>query len=146
MKKSILVLALSVLFTVAIVTSCTSPSDKVLSAQNDVTDANKALDEAKQTLMDDVDKTKAEVAERIAANEKSIAEFNERIKNQKANVREEYSKKINELDQKNSDLKRKLDEYRADNKEDWTEFKTEFIRNLEQVTKALNDYNIINLK
>ena len=146
MKKSILVMALSVFITGAIVTSCNSPEEKVLAAQDQVNDANNALDQANKEYMADIEKTRKEAAEIITANEKSIAEFNARIENQKATLKAEYKEKINELNEQNTDLKRKLDEYKAQGKEDWEEFKADFYRDVEELKKAIANFNVINLK
>ncbi len=146
MKKTILVMALSVFITGAIVTSCNSPTEKVLAAQDQVNDANNALDEANKEYLADVEKTRSEAVEVFNANEKSIAEFNLRIEDKKADLKAEYKEKINELNEQNSDLKKKLDEYKAQGKEDWTEFKAEFNRDLDKLKKAIVDFNVINLK
>ena len=146
MKNPILVMALSVLITVAITTSCSSPTEKLNAAQKDVTDANLALDQANKEFVADVEKTREDAASTISENEKSIAEFNERILNKKADLKAEYKKKIDELEQKNTDLKRKIDEYNAETKEEWAEFKAEFFHDLDELKKALSDFNVANLK
>ena len=79
MKKSILALTASAFITGAVVISCNTPTQKVENAQENVEVANKDLDKANEEYLADVAAYRKETAERIAANNKSVAELNERI-------------------------------------------------------------------
>lgn len=137
MKKSITLFAASILISGALFTSCNSPSEKVEDAEENVEDANKKLEEANRAYLDDIELYRLETAERIAANEKSIAEFNERIKNEKKEAKADYKKKIDELDAKNTDLKKTMDDYKANGKEGWEEFKISFSQSMDEVGEEL---------
>jgi len=145
MKKSILALAASALIAAATLTSCNTPAKKVEEAQNDVKEANKDLDKANKEYLADIESYKKEMAEKIAANNQSIAEFNARIANQKREAAADYKLKITELQQKNSDMKRHMDEYKAEGKEKWEKFKTEFGHDMEELGKAFKDFTIKNV-
>ena len=80
-----------------------------------------------------MDNYKKETAEKIAANEKSIDDFNARIANEKADARANYKKKIVALQQKNTDMKKKLDDYKAEGKDQWEKFKTEFNHDMDKL-------------
>lgn len=144
MKKSIIVSALFVF--AVIVGACSSPTKKVEDAKTDVAEANKELDEAKAEYMADMEKYRAETAERIAANEIIIKDLNARIANQKKDAQVKYKQKVAELEQKNRDMKKKMDDYKQDGKENWEKFKTEFNHDMDELGKAFKDLTVKNVK
>ena len=56
MKKSFTAITASVLLTSAIIISCSTPAEKVVNAQNNVTEANKNLDKANGEYLADIKK------------------------------------------------------------------------------------------
>lgn len=144
MKKSIII---SAIFTLAIIAgACSSPTEKVEDAKTDVVEANKELDEANSEYMADMAKYKTETAEKIAANEVIIKDFNARIASQKKDAQVEYKQKVAALEQKNTDMKMKMDDYKLDGKENWEKFKTEFNHDMDELGKAFKDLTIKNVK
>lgn len=139
MKKSILTLAVATLFASALLTSCSSPSEKVVQAQNNVDDANKNLDNANKEYLADIESYRKVAADKIAANEKSIVEFRTRKDIKKLEARIEYTKKLDELEKKNTDLKKSLDDYKADGKDKWDTFKAEFSKNMDGIGNAFKE-------
>ena len=75
-----------------------------------------------------------------------IADFKSRIANEKKAVKDEYNKKIAELEQKNADTQKKLNEYKADSKEKWEMFKSEFNRDMDELGNALGNLTVKNNK
>ena len=55
MKKTILILAASALLTGAILTSCSSPAEKVEKAEQKVTEANNNLESANKEYLAEID-------------------------------------------------------------------------------------------
>ncbi len=51
-----------------------------------------------------------------------------------------YLNKIKELELKNSDMKKKMDEYKADTKEGWEKFKTEFEKDMDNLGVAITEF------
>lgn len=145
MKKSILTLATSAFLAGAIFTSCNTPAEKVENAQNKVTEATVDLNKANSEYIADMENYRKETAEKIATNEKSIADFNARIENEKADIKKNYKEKIKVLEQKNSDIKKKMDDYKADGKEKWEQFKSEFSHDMDELGKAFKDFTLINI-
>ncbi len=145
MKKSIKVLAISILFVGAALTSCSTPEEKVEDAQDNVEAANKELQESKEYLRE-VESYKALHAAQIEENEKSIAEFNARIDSQKKEAREDYKKKIAELERKNTDMKKRMDDFNSDNKAGWERFKEEFNHDMKALGDAFRDLGTNNKK
>ena len=137
MKKTILTFAASLLITGVVLTGCYSSSEKVENAENDVIEANKALDEANQDYLADIESYKKLTAAKIAANKKNITEFNQRIAKEKKEVKADYAKKIAELEQKNTDMQLKIDGYKAEGKDSWEQFKVGYNRDMDAIGDAL---------
>src|SRR5438105_33508 len=98
MKKSILTLAAIVFMAAMTLTSCNSPAKKVEEAQKNVKEANKDLAKANEEYLADIESYRKETADKIAANDRSIAEFNSRIKEQKREAAADYKLKIAKLE------------------------------------------------
>ena len=139
MKKTILILTAFTFITGTILTGCDTPAQKVENAQNDVTEANKNLDKANEEYLGDIDNYRKETDGKIAANDKSIAEFKSRIESKKQDAREEYKQKVAKLEQKNSDMKKKMDDYKAEGKDKWEAFKVEFSHGMDELGKSFKD-------
>ncbi len=132
-KSMLFGFAIGVVLTIA---SCTStPTEKLVIAQETAKQANNDLEKAKVEYLNEIDSYRKDANDKIAANEKSIAEFKARVANEKNDVRAEYKLKIAELDLKNSDMKKQINDYKADSKDKWENFKIQF-------TKSLNDLGV----
>ncbi|MFD1553370.1 hypothetical protein DNU06_06810 [Putridiphycobacter roseus] len=83
---------------------------------------------------------KKEVNDKIDANKQSIINFNQRIAEEKKEVKAEYQKKIEALNQKNTDLKKRLEDYKMEGKEDWNQFKTKFGSDLDNLGHAFANF------
>ena len=146
MKKSILVFTSVTLLSGMVFLGCESSSEKVDTAEQAVTDANNELEQANQEYLADIENYRTETSSKIEANNQSIADFNLRIAKEKKEVKEDYKKKIAELESKNSDMKKKKDEYKADGKEKWEAFKTEFSHDMDELGAAFKDLTVKNVK
>lgn len=146
MKKSIFAMATATLIMSVAFTSCNTSSQKVENAENNVIEANEDLDKANQEYLDEIESYRRETADKIAANNKSIEEFNARIENEKEQARAEYRKEIAALEQKNSDMKKKMDDYKAEGKDKWEKFKTEFSRDMDELGNAFRGLTVKNVK
>lgn len=139
MKTSILIVALSAGILAVVFSNCNTASENVEDAQREIVKAAVVLDKTTQEYILDLNKYKAEVAERIEANQKSIDEFRKRIQLEKNELRAEYEGRISTLERKNSDMKRRMDQYQANGKENWEDFKREFNDDMEILSKAFSD-------
>jgi lipopolysaccharide export LptBFGC system permease protein LptF len=146
MKSSIVVMALSAALFGVVVTGCNTPAENVKNAQSNVVDANADLDKANKEYLADIEKTRIETSEKIAANNKTMTEFDLRIANEKADAKAEYKAKMTELDKRNTDLKMRMDNYKASSKENWDVFKTEFNHDMDELGKAFKDLTVKNTK
>ena len=77
----------------------------------------KRVDKANAEYLVDIENYRKEAAAKIAANDKSIAEFNARIESKKEAAKADYKKKVAELEKKNTDIKKRLDDYKAAGKD-----------------------------
>lgn len=146
MKKSIFIIASATLISGLVLTSCSTSSEKVENAEQGVTEANNALENANQEYLTDMENYRTETTTKIAANNQSIADFNIRIDKEKKEVKADYQKKIAALEQKNSDMKKRMDDYKANGKEQWETFKTEFSRDMDELGQAFKDLTVKNVK
>lgn len=121
-------------------TSCDNAAQKVVKAEENVVDAEKDLQMAEEEYLADVEQYKLLSAEKIAANDRSIAEFNARIEQEKKEVRADYKAKIKSLETKNSDMKKKMYEYRVEGKDKWELFKTEFGKDMDELGESISNF------
>lgn len=152
MKKSIFTLAIVSFVMGSIFTSCKPNTEKEQAAQENldsakvaVTNAQNELIEAKraataeewQVFKDDTDA-------KIEDNAAKIAELKLKIKKTGKEIDKEYQKKIDTLEQKNKELKVKIDSYKNDVNSDWKAFKKEFNHDMDQLGKSLKDFTVDN--
>jgi len=152
MKKTIFIL-ITVFIAGTIFTGCVSPSqklknaeDKVIDSKNAVLDARSELNQAYQDSITEYQQFKIESENRIIANEKSIEELRVKIVSANEENKVLYQTKLADLQKRNSELKIKLTEYKADNTNKWKEFKTEFKNDMDELGKAFSDFTTINDK
>ncbi len=139
MKKTVLVLTIVGLTSVVTFTGCDSPAQKVENAQNNVTEANKSLDKANADYQTDIDNYRKQTADKIAANNKSYADFKERMEKEKKNIKADNQKKLDAIEQKNSDLQKKMDDFKASTKENWEAFQSDFNRQMDGLAQDFKD-------
>ena len=137
MKTTIKISALSIIFLGALLTSCNSTNDKKTMTDEEIATEHTKLAQVAH------EKEMAEYQEinnaKIEANEKSLAEFNLRIKNEKLEAKDEYEQKIAELNAQNSDMKKKMDEFHAGNKANWETFKASFDKDMDDLSLAFTE-------
>jgi len=68
-----------------------------------------------------------------------MADFEARISTQKKEAKAAYKKKIAELEQKNTDMKKKMDAFKAEGKEKWELFKADFDKGMGDIEQSLKD-------
>ena len=146
MKPSIITLTLFALFASAVFTSCETPAQKVDSAQTEVAKANVKLDNAREAYLIDIENYRKETADRIAENDKSIAEYKTMVAQQKKESKASYEKSIADLELQNDNMKRKMDDYKADGKDKWEAFKSEFNGDMSRLGQSFKDFTVKNKK
>lgn len=122
-----------------ITTGCENSAQKLEKAEENVVDAEKELQLAEEEYLVDIENYKVFTSERIASNEKSIAEFNALILKEKKEVNAEYREKIRELETNNSEMKMKINDYRPEGKDNWQTFKNDFARDLDALSTKVSE-------
>ncbi len=154
MIKKIYSLALATLISGVIFTSCQSAAEKADAAEAKVQDAKDELKEARKD--ENVQAQKAATAEewvtfrnesqeKIWANEKHIAELKVKMNKPGKLLDAAYAKKIDSLEEKNRDLKRRMDAYEK-SQSDWETFKREYNHDMDELGNALKDLTVDNKK
>lgn len=155
MKKAIFMLALIATFaTGTIITSCDSPTQNAADAKANVQDAKQDLKEAQRDA--DAAVLKAASAEEwktfksesdalIRDNEIRIAELKEKMKKTGKSIDAVYAENIAVLEQKNRDLKTRIDTYEK-SQNGWEAFKVEFNHDMNELGQALKDLTVNNKK
>jgi hypothetical protein len=146
MKKLILIGFIFLYINSSLVMSCTTPAEKVEKAQAKVDKANGVLDAVNDAYLTDIETYRKGAFDKIVANDLAIKEFRARIEAQKRDAKANYVKKITELEQKNTDLKKKMDDYKASNKEKWDIFKAEFSHDMDALGQAFKDLTVKNVQ
>jgi septal ring factor EnvC (AmiA/AmiB activator) len=156
MKKSILTLACTALMIGAVVVSCQSPAKKEETAKDNLQKAQEDLDEVQYDAAMAAEK-KAAIAKEwrtlkdntqatINENEIRIAELKVKMKKTGKDIDSLYAKKIDALEQKNKDIKTRIETYKEDKNSDWESFKREYNHDMEELGKALKDITVDNKK
>lgn len=146
MKKSILSIAIATLFTGSLITSCNSSSQKVEDAAVKVEVAAEDLNKAKEEFNNEYNKFKVESEQRMLDNEFKIAELKATKIKLKKEAKADYDKTIADLEQKNTNMRTKLNDYKEEGKDKWESFKREFNHDMDELGSALKDLANNNVK
>lgn len=144
MNKSILILTLTGFMLGSVLTSCHQSSsniidnkkDKLLKEQEDVVEAKQDLNQA---LKDSVRQFKLDAQNLISENNRKLDEFKAKVANGKKATREKYTAKISDLERRNKELQKRLDEFNDENGEKWASFKREFDHDMDEIGNSLKD-------
>lgn len=139
MKNSKLLIVTAFVMVSVLSLSCKNSADKVEDAKEEVIIANENLMNENEAFLAEIEDYKMKTAEDIATNEKSLADFNNRIANQKNVAKSEYDKKIANLNQKNTDMKKRMDDFKSDSKENWETFESQFNIEMEKLGSEIRD-------
>ncbi len=155
MKQSIYFLAVMTSFMVSgILTSCQSTAEKADKAQDKVEDVKQDLKEAEKDATVAAQKAataeewkmfKDETEVKIKNNETRTAELKAKMKTSGKTLDAVYSKNIEALEQRNKDLKARLDAYEK-GQSDWESFKREFNHDMDALGQALKEFSTNNKK
>jgi demethoxyubiquinone hydroxylase (CLK1/Coq7/Cat5 family) len=150
MKKTIFILTITTFMLGTLLTGCQSSQkkvenaeDNVQNAQNKLVDANQVL---KQAVSDSIQQFKKESNAIIVSNDKEIAELRTKIINQRKENKARYEKKLGDLEQKNLEMRNKLDNFKDEEDSKWQSFKREFNHDMNELGNAIKDIGKNNTK
>lgn len=124
----------------AVTLSCESSAEKVENAEKDVVEAEKELTKAKADYQADVKSYKLATKDRIEKNNRQIDEYKKQIDSKKKEVKAEYWKQIAVIEEKNADMEKRMDEYKADSRSNWQTFKKEFKEDMDELGSSINNF------
>jgi hypothetical protein len=138
MKYTLFILVSTAFVAGTMLTSCNTPDKKAETSQDKVQVAQQNVADANQALQVAIEQFKKESEAAITANEKNIAAF--KVENKAIS-----DKKLAELELKNKELKEKLASYKEDGNEQWEAFRAEFSRDMEELGKVFGDSTVNNI-
>lgn len=152
MKKSIFALAVMMVVTGTILTSCKPKTaeeqesqEKVEDAKDNLAAAKDSLSAARREATDEEWKAfKNSSDSTIMANDLKIAALKLKIKRTGNNIDSTYQKSVYVMEQRNRNLKLKMDAYKNDVSSDWQSFKREFKHDTDELGQALKDLTVNN--
>jgi FtsZ-interacting cell division protein ZipA len=140
MKNRYFLLTVTIVIAGLVLTGFYMNRDKyVKNYQDKEKQANQGMKKEKTKFDKEWKEFKSNAEIKINANEKRIGEFKVKIKTASKEVKADYDKEITVLEQKNVELKKKINEYKYEGKDKWEEFKQGFNRDMDIVGKALKD-------
>lgn len=140
MKRQMFYIMILALIAGVMVTGCNTPAEKVEQAKDKVEQAQDDLDQANREYLAEIENFKKESNKQTVTNEQKIAELKARIAKEKHEVRVALEKRIAELEKKNSELKKSINDYKDEGKENWVSFKEKFSKDMENLGTALKDF------
>jgi chromosome segregation ATPase len=143
MKKILFpIIALTILMSAT--NSCNSSLENVENAETEVDAANKELQLAKEALAIDIANYKSEMNKQINENKTIIANLKVDLEKQSKMIQAARESKITELELKNAEMETKINNYNADDKDNWEKFKVEFNQDMNAMKEAIQGLNAVN--
>jgi hypothetical protein len=119
--------------------------EKVQEAKENVQNAKDSLSVArKAATAEEWQAFKNDTDSIINENEIRIAELKAKMKKTGKSIDAKYQKNIEVLEQKNKDLKVKIDAYKNDANADWQSFRREFNHDMDEIGQALKNLTVDN--
>ena len=147
MKKTIFTLVIATFVVGTAFMSCKPATKEEIEATENVKEANQELKEAKRAATaEEWQEFKDNMNEAISENEARIADLKLEMKKTGKSVDAKYEENIDALEQKNKDLKVKMETYKNDANADWESFKREFNHDMDELGQALKDLTVNNKK
>ena len=132
MKNKYFTAAVILFIAGAVFTGCNNNREKVENAEENVKKANQELIDAKAQYEKEWNQFKTDAELKISA-------FKALIKTASGKSKAKYEKEVMELEQKNVELRKKLNEYKYEGKDSWETFKKDFNDGLDYIGNTLND-------
>lgn len=136
-------------FTTGIIfTGCQTSDQKIDEAKTNVQDAKDDLKEVQQDANEEALKAatdeewrifKNESDAKIKANETLISDMKDKVKASGKKMDAVYAKNIDLLEQRNKDMRNRIDAYNNNSKSNWAAFRSEFNRDMDELALAFRD-------
>ena len=116
---------------------CTNSAEQKANREKAIRDSAMAA-QAYQDSINDYILFRKESEERLQANNQRIADLKEDMKKEREDLRVQYDKEINKLDQDNEELSVKLHQYKRQSKNEWETFKHDCNRDMDSLGKSIS--------
>lgn len=147
MKKRIFTSVIAMFVFATAFVSCKPATKDEVEATENVKEANEEYVEAKKAATaEEWEAFKKSGDSIIAINNERIAELKLKMKKTGKTIDTKYEKSIDVLEQKNKDLKVKMETYKNDKNADWQSFKREFNHDMDNLGQAFKDLSVNNNK
>jgi len=140
MKKQLFILTTFAIMFAFVAQSCDSSSNEMERAQTDVIEAERDLEVAQTEIEADVRIFRQEAANDIRGNNVAIADIKTKIQDEDADTRAAHQERIAKLERDNDNLKRKMDNYRVTNRDNWNDFKDNFNSDMSDLGSSLDGF------
>lgn len=111
-----------------------SKEDKLLKEKEDVVEAKQDLNQA---VRDSIRQFKLDAITKINENNRKIADYKQKVANGKQS--DKNSRKIADLEQRNKELQKRLDEFNDESSEKWSAFRREFSHDMDEMDNSVKD-------
>ncbi|MBL7930233.1 MAG: hypothetical protein JNL47_12270 [Bacteroidia bacterium] len=139
-QTKLLLTSLLIAATALFSTSCNSQETKVKAEEENLKQAKTNLTAAENEFAVEVAKFKAETNDKIKANENSIHAIKEKMKGEGGEVKADFKQQVETLENRNNDLRKRLDAYKPVKMNDWQSFKSEFSHDLSDLGTSIKDF------
>jgi len=136
MKNKYFILAVIVFIVGSLFTGCNNNREN---SKDEVEQANQDMIDAQVQFEKEWQQFKSDAELKINANQNKIDDFKVAMKTTSAKFKAKYENEVLTLEQKNIELKKKLNEYKYERKDDWEKFKKELNNDMDSVGNALKD-------
>jgi hypothetical protein len=139
MKTEKIMLAAFACVAGAVLSSCQSKEQKLENAQENVVKANDDLAQAQNEYREEQENM-------LRENEKDIEAYRASLKNEKEEMRVKYERRVDSLEERNKELRARLDGYNDKTSDKWESFKREFNHDMGELKGSLKDLGKNNVK
>ena len=140
MKTNIFAIAVMGFMAGTLITGCDkTPEQKLEANKESIGQAKLDSTEVRAERAKEWQAFKAEAELQIAANDKKIDAYKEKMEKAGPKAKAQYKKDVAALKQKNHELKEKLEDYKDGDQTKWQEFKTNFRADMDAVGKTMKD-------
>ena len=136
MKNIYLIISVILLIAGSVFTGCENNREN---DQEEVRKANQEMIDAQAQFEKEWQQFKTETELKIDANQRKIDDFKVAMKTTTAKFKAKYENQVLTLEQKNIELKKSMNEYRYEGKDNWEKFKIDFNREVDTIVVALNE-------
>lgn len=140
MKNQHVPLIATLLISVFLFMGCEkSPEQKEIDLANTVKDARQDLKDAQVQYEKEWQQFKIDAELKITTNEKKIDAIKTEMKSTAPKFKAKYENTVLTLEQKNIELRKRLNDFKYDGKNNWEEFKTLFNNDIDAVSTAISN-------